>query len=318
MTTPRQAVGDLLTALSDRLVGQDHIVRGLIIALLCDGHLLVEGPPGTGKTRVIKALAQLLGVSFGRVQFTPDLLPSDLTGSEIYTAKRELEFRPGPLFNQLILADEINRAPARVQSALLEAMEERQVTVGGSSMALPRPFLVMATQNTVDQEGTYPLPEAQLDRFFMKLEIDYPSREADFVILRQQQNEELSDSAHSPVLNPNDVGEAQKQIRDVTLSDSVVQYIVDLVHATRFPERYSSELAGWIQAGASTRASLSIQRAARANAWLAGRDYVEPEDVRAVLSPCLMHRVQLSFDARAARVNSERFVQTLLDHVAAH
>jgi MoxR-like ATPase len=318
MTTPRQAVGDLLTALSDRLVGQDHIVRGLIIALLCDGHLLVEGPPGTGKTRLIKALAQLLGVSFGRVQFTPDLLPSDLTGSEIYTAKRELEFRPGPLFNQLILADEINRAPARVQSALLEAMEERQVTVGGSSMALPRPFLVMATQNTVDQEGTYPLPEAQLDRFFMKLEIDYPSREADFVILRQQQNEELSDSAHSPVLNPNDVEEAQKQIRDVTLSDSVVQYIVDLVHATRFPERYSSELAGWIQAGASTRASLSIQRAARANAWLAGRDYVEPEDVRAVLSPCLMHRVHLSFDARAARVNSERFVKTLLDHVAAH
>ena len=318
MTTSRQAVGDLLTALSDRLVGQDHIVRGLIIALLCDGHLLVEGPPGTGKTRVIKALAQLLGVSFGRVQFTPDLLPSDLTGSEIYTAKRELEFRSGPLFNQLILADEINRAPARVQSALLEAMEERQVTVGGSSMPLPRPFLVMATQNTIDQEGTYPLPEAQLDRFFMKLEIDYPSREADFVILRQQQNEELSDSAHSSVLNPNHIEEAQKQIRDVTLSDSVVQYIVDLVHATRFPERYSIELAGWIQAGASTRASLSIQRAARANAWLAGRDYVEPEDVRAVLSPCLMHRVQLSFDARAARVNSERFVKTLLDHVTAH
>lgn len=318
MTTPRQAVGDLLTALSDRLVGQDHIVRGLIIALLCDGHLLVEGPPGTGKTRVIKALAQLLGVSFGRVQFTPDLLPSDLTGSEIYTAKRELEFRSGPLFNQLILADEINRAPARVQSALLEAMEERQVTVGGASMALPRPFLVMATQNTIDQEGTYPLPEAQLDRFFMKLEIDYPSREADFVILRQQQNEELSASPYAPVLNPNDIEEAQKQIHDVALSDSVVQYIVDLVHATRRPERYSSELAGWIQAGASTRASLSIQRAARANAWLAGRDYVEPEDVRAVILPCLMHRVQLSFDARVAGVNSERFVKTLLDHVAAH
>ena len=317
MTAPRQAVSDLLTALSDRLVGQDHIVRGLVIALLCDGHLLVEGPPGTGKTRVIKALAQLLGASFGRVQFTPDLLPSDLTGSEIYTAKRELEFRSGPLFNQLILADEINRAPARVQSALLEAMEERQVTVGGSSMALPRPFLVMATQNTIDQEGTYPLPEAQLDRFFMKIEIDYPNRDADFMILRQQQQEELSASPLAPVLNLDDIEAAQRQIRAVTLSDSVVQYIVDLIHATRFPKRYSEELARWIQTGASTRASLSLQRAARASAWLAERDYVEPGDVRDVLAPCLMHRVQLSFDARAAKVSSEQFVQTLLDHVAA-
>ena len=317
MTTP--PLQQLEQWLDSQIIGQEDLIHKLLIALLADGHLLVEGAPGLAKTRAIKQMSEGIEGSFHRIQFTPDLLPGDVTGSDIFRPQQGVfEFQQGPIFNNLILADEINRAPAKVQSALLEAMAERQVSIGTRTYPLPELFLVMATQNTIDQEGTYPLPEAQLDRFFMKLEIDYPSREADFVILRQQQNEELSDSAHSPVLNPNDIEEAQKQIRDVTLSDSVVQYIVDLVHATRFPERYSSELAGWIQAGASTRASLSIQRAARANAWLAGRDYVEPEDVRAVLLPCLMHRVQLSFDARAARVNSERFVKTLLDHVTAH
>jgi len=318
MTTPREAVNALLTALSERLIGQDQVVKHLVVALLCEGHLLVEGPPGTGKTRAIKSLAALLGASFGRIQFTPDLLPSDLTGSEIYTAKRELEFRAGPLFNELVLADEINRAPARVQSALLEAMEERQVTVGGKTMALPKPFLVMATQNTIDQEGTYPLPEAQLDRFFMKLEIDYPSREADFSILRQQQIEEAGPSPTVGSVGLEMIRLAQAQISTMTVSDAIVEYIVDLVHATRQPDRYGNTLSGWIQSGASARASISIQRAARANAWLEGRDFVTPEDVRQVLAPCLAHRVKLSYEAHTAGVGPAVLTETLLDHVSSH
>ncbi len=307
----------LMAQLSEQVIGQDAVVRGLVLALLCEGHVLVEGPPGTGKTRAVKSLARSLNASFGRIQFTPDLLPSDLTGNEVYTESRELIFQPGPVFNAIVLADEINRAPARVQSALLEAMEERQVTVGGQTYPLPAPFLVMATQNSLDQEGTYPLPEAQLDRFLMKLDIDYPDREADLAILDLQHKEESGLSPFDLTLTLDQVAEAQSEISKINVSKAIAGYIVDLVQATRHPERYGEDLQRWIRRGSSARATLALHRTARASAWLEGRDYVTPDDVRSVLVPCLSHRIHLSYDAVVASVSASEVIDALAQHVTA-
>jgi len=306
-----------MAQLSEQVIGQDAVVRGLVLALLCEGHVLVEGPPGTGKTRAVKSLARSLNASFGRIQFTPDLLPSDLTGNEVYTESRELIFQPGPVFNAIVLADEINRAPARVQSALLEAMEERQVTVGGQTYPLPAPFLVMATQNSLDQEGTYPLPEAQLDRFLMKLDIDYPDREADLAILDLQHKEESGLSPFDLTLTLDQVAEAQSEISKINVSKAIAGYIVDLVQATRHPERYGEDLQRWIRRGSSARATLALHRTARASAWLEGRDYVTPDDVRSVLVPCLSHRIHLSYDAVVASVSASEVIDALAQHVTA-
>lgn len=307
----------LMAQLSEQVIGQEAVVRGLVLALLCEGHVLVEGPPGTGKTRAVKSLARSLNASFGRIQFTPDLLPSDLTGNEVYTESRELIFQPGPVFNAIVLADEINRAPARVQSALLEAMEERQVTVGGQTYPLPAPFLVMATQNSLDQEGTYPLPEAQLDRFLMKLDIDYPDREADLAILDLQHKEESGLSPFDLTLTLDQVAAAQSEISKINVSQAIAEYIVDLVQATRHPERYGEDLQRWIRRGSSARATLALHRTARASAWLEGRDYVTPDDVRSVLVPCLSHRIHLSYDAVVASVSASEVIDALAQHVTA-
>ncbi len=308
---------DLIERLSTEVVGQSEVIRGLVLALLCDGHVLVEGPPGTGKTRAVKTMARHLAAGFGRVQFTPDLLPADLTGSDVYTADRELVFQQGPIFNHLILADEINRAPARVQSALLEAMEEKQVTVGTHTYTLPQPFLVMATQNSLDHEGTYPLPEAQLDRFLMKLTVDYPSREADLSILKLQQAEEQCGLSQEALVGLDQVTKAREQISQVRVSDAIEQYIVDVVQATRHPEQYSEQLAAWLRHGVSARAMLSLHRVARASAWLKGRDYVVPEDVKEYLAPCLSHRLSLSYDALANSVTTRDLIEALSEHVVA-
>ena len=307
----------LMAQLSKQVIGQEAVVRGLVLALLCEGHVLVEGPPGTGKTRAVKSLARSLNASFGRIKFTPDLLPSDLTGNEVYTESRELIFQPGPVFNAIVLADEINRAPARVQSALLEAMEERQVTVGGQTYPLPAPFLVMATQNSLDQEGTYPLPEAQLDRFLMKLDIDYPDREADLAILDLQHKEESGLSPFDLTLTLDQVAAAQSEISKINVSKAIAGYIVELVQATRHPERYGEDLQRWIRRGSSARATLALHRTARASAWLDGRDYVTPDDVRSVLVPCLSHRIHLSYDAVVASVSASEVIDALAQHVTA-
>jgi MoxR-like ATPase len=314
---PHALVSALMTQLSEQVIGQEAVVRGLVLALLCEGHVLVEGPPGTGKTRAVKSLARSLNASFGRIQFTPDLLPSDLTGNEVYTESRELIFQPGPVFNAIVLADEINRAPARVQSALLEAMEERQVTIGGQTYPLPAPFLVMATQNSQDQEGTYPLPEAQLDRFLMKLDIDYPDRESDLAILDLQHKEERGLSPFDLTLTLDQVAEAQSEISKINVSRAIAEYIVDLVQATRHPERYGEDLQRWIRRGSSARATLALHRTARASAWLEGRDYVTPDDVRSVLVPCLSHRIHLSYDAVVASVSASEVIDALAQNVTA-
>jgi MoxR-like ATPase len=314
---PYALVSALMTQLSEQVIGQEAVVRGLVLALLCEGHVLVEGPPGTGKTRAVKSLARSLNASFGRIQFTPDLLPSDLTGNEVYTESRERIFQPGPVFNAIVLADEINRAPARVQSALLEAMEERQVTIGGQTYPLPAPFLVMATQNSQDQEGTYPLPEAQLDRFLMKLDIDYPDRESDLAILDLQHKEERGLSPFDLTLTLDQVAEAQSEISKINVSRAIAEYIVDLVQATRHPERYGEDLQRWIRRGSSARATLALHRTARASAWLEGRDYVTPDDVRSVLVPCLSHRIHLSYDAVVASVSASEVIDALAQNVTA-
>ena len=307
----------LMAQLSKQVIGQEAVVRGLVLALLCEGHVLVEGPPGTCKTRAVKSLARSLNASFGRIQFTPDLLPSDLTGNEVYTESRELIFQPGPVFNAIVLADEINRAPARVQSALLEAMEERQVTVGGQTYPLPAPFLVMATQNSLDQEGTYPLPEAQLDRFLMKLDIDYPDREAYLAILDLQHKEESGLSPFDLTLTLDQVAAAQSEISKINVSKAIAGYIVELVQATRHPERYGEDLQRWIRRGSSARATLALHRTARASALLDGLDYVTPDDVRSVLVPCLSHRIHLSYDAVVASVSASEVIDALAQHVTA-
>lgn len=304
------------TFLDQQIIGQNALTQGLLIALLADGHVLVEGPPGLAKTRAINALSKGLEADFHRIQFTPDLLPADLTGTDIYRPETgEFVFQTGPLFHNLVLADEINRAPAKVQAALLEAMAERQITVGGTTYRLPELFLVMATQNPLEQEGTYPLPEAQLDRFLMHIIIDYPNAATELDILRLTRNEVTSQAQAPERLSQLDIKTARTQLFNLHLSEAIEQYIVQLVMATRRPGHYSEELAAWIEIGASPRATIALERCARACAWLQGRDFVSPDDVKAVASNVLRHRLILSYQAQAARVTPTHVVKQILELV---
>jgi len=302
------------------IIGQESLVDRLLIALLANGHLLVEGAPGLAKTKAIKDLAERIEGDFHRIQFTPDLLPADLTGTEIYRPQQaSFEFQKGPIFHNLILADEVNRAPAKVQSALLEAMGERQVTVGRVTYDLPKLFLVMATQNPIEQEGTYPLPEAQLDRFLMHVQIYYPSESSEQKILelaRGQARELLGERQAPPVtVSEALVFSAQLQVLDLHLAPQLERYIVELVLATREPGKYGDDLATWVSYGASPRGTIAIDRCARAHAWLKGRDYVSPEDIQAVLPDVLRHRILMSFEAEADGIDSNRLIQELRDRV---
>ena len=316
----RDDIATLTARVNAAVIGQEAVVHSLILALLCNGNVLLEGLPGTAKTRSIKTLAAALGVNLGRIQFTPDLLPADVTGSETYhdhDAGSQLVFEPGPIFNELVLADEINRAPAKVQSALLEAMEERQVTVAGKSYPLPPLFLVMATQNPIEQEGTYPLPEAQMDRFLFKVRVDYPNAEAERAIVQMLQGEEGGSSAPAEPIGSSAIFAAREEIQKMPVSEAVERYLVDLVMATRHPEGLSEQLAAWIAVGSSPRASIALHRAARAEAWLAGRKYVLPEDVRRVVPPVMRHRLILSYDAMADGIDTDKVVCDIMDLVAA-
>ncbi len=303
------------------IVGQEKLVNRLLIALLADGHLLVEGAPGLAKTRAIKMLGDCIEGDFHRVQFTPDLLPADLTGTDIYRPQdASFKFQPGPLFHNLILADEINRAPAKVQSALLEAMAERQITVGAKTYELPPLFLVMATQNPLEQEGTYPLPEAQLDRFLMHVTITYPNAESEHEILRLNREEARRESgpvADRPdAISQADLFAARDQVLDVHLADNLEHYLLQLVLASRDPGAYGDELAHWIEYGASPRATIALDRCARAHAWLDGRDFVTPDDIQDMAFDVMRHRLILSFEAEAEGITSDRLISELIHRVA--
>lgn len=304
------------TGMDHRIVGQKHLVDSLLIALLCNGHILLEGVPGLAKTLAIKTLASLVDAKYSRVQFTPDLLPADVIGTLIYSAKKEsFEVKKGPIFANFVLADEINRAPAKVQSALLEAMQERQVTIGDDTYPLPSPFLVMATQNPIEQEGTYPLPEAQVDRFLLKVVIGYPDKEEEKIIIRQ--NIRGVQTPVSPIINPRDIQEVQKIVEKIYIDEKIENYIVDIVFATRQPSKYGlSDLQGIISFGASPRASISLALASRAYAFLQGRGYVIPEDVRAVCHDVLRHRIGLTYEAEANNINADEVITDILDKVA--
>ncbi|PID63978.1 MAG: AAA family ATPase [Gammaproteobacteria bacterium] len=320
----------LARTLERRLIGQELMVNRLLLALLANGHLLVEGAPGLAKTRAIRSLADCLDLDYQRIQFTPDLLPADLTGTEVYRpADGSFVFQRGPLFNHLVLADEINRAPAKVQSALLEAMSESQISVAHQSYHLPTPFLVMATQNPIEQEGTYPLPEAQLDRFFMKVLVDYPDPALEQHILtlvreenrREQQQREARRStdavARSPAvrIGPGDIHAARCEVLDLHMAEPVEAYLVSLVTATRDPGQLDTRLGKWLQFGASPRGTIALDAASRAHAWLVGRDYVSPGDVQAVVHDVLRHRLLLSFEAEAEGISGDDIVNELLNLV---
>jgi len=303
--------------LQTKIIGQNLLVDRLLIALLADGHLLVEGAPGLAKTTAIKELSAVLEGDFHRLQFTPDLLPGDLTGSDVYRPETgEFVFQKGPLFHNLILADEINRAPAKVQSALLEAMGEHQITVGSTTYPLPRPFLVMATQNPIEQEGTYPLPEAQLDRFLMHIYIGYPTAKAENLILelaRQQAKQSFKETDEAPVkLSSIDVETAQQEVLNIHMAEPVQEYLVQLILASRNPSAYSEKLARWISYGGSPRATISLDRCAKAHAWLNERDYVSPEDVQAVAHEVLRHRILLSYEAEAEGITPDNVIAELI------
>lgn len=308
----------LRTYLEQLIIGQPELTENLLVALIANGHLLVEGPPGLAKTRAVKALCDGVEGDFHRIQFTPDLLPADLTGTDIYRAQTGIfEFEAGPIFHNLILADEINRAPAKVQSALLEAMAEGQVTVGKNSYPLPELFLVMATQNPLENEGTYPLPEAQLDRFLMHLNLDYPSAQTELSILRLSRDEALK---QAPIkiepISQADIFNARKDALEIYLAEPLEQYIVDIVMASRQPEKYSEELASWLDYGVSPRATQSLERCARARAWLDNRDFVTPEDVQAVAPNVLRHRLLLSYQAQAQGISRDVVISHILSQVA--
>ncbi len=335
--TIRDDILDLKARMGRSVIGQDEVIERLLIGLLANGNLLVEGLPGLAKTRAIKTLAKNLDAAFSRIQFTPDLLPSDVTGTEVYYSvdgRGEFRFEPGPVFANIVLADEINRAPAKVQSALLEAMEERQVTVAGTTHAMPPLFMVMATQNPIEHEGTYPLPEAQMDRFLMHVRVTHPSLEDEIEVVRLVRSEEASDLGLVP--GPEELDEsagaassdakrrigqqsilgARKEIAALHVSDSIERYITDLVHATRKPERYSEEIASWIDVGASPRASIALDRCSRAHAWLRGNEFVTPDDVRVMAHPVLRHRLILSYEAQGRSVGADRVIDALLERVA--
>ena len=308
-------VTNLMAGMDQVIVGQKHLVESLLIGLLSDGHILLEGVPGLAKTLAIKTLASLIDASFNRIQFTPDLLPADVVGTMIYSQKDE-SFLPkkGPVFANFILADEINRAPAKVQSALLEAMQERQVTLGGETFKLPKPFLVMATQNPIEQEGTYPLPEAQVDRFMLKAVIDYPKIEEEKKIIHQQIHHEIG--TVKPIMSTDDIIEARKVVDMVYLDEKIEQYIADIVFATRYPEKYGlKEVKELISFGGSPRASINLALAARSYAFIKRRGYVVPEDVRAIAHDVLRHRIGLTYEAEATNVTQDELVSRILNKV---
>ena len=313
------AFNQLREELKQLIIGQDNLIDRLLIALLADGHLLVEGAPGLAKTTAIKELTARLEGDFHRLQFTPDLLPGDLTGTDIYRPQSgDFQFQKGPLFHNMVLADEVNRAPAKVQAALLEAMGERQITVGHTTYPLPLPFLVMATQNPIEQEGTYPLPEAQLDRFLMHIRIDYPKAEAEKQILNLARQQAIAKEAPAemPVrITITQILEAQHEVNRLYMAPAVEEYLVQLLLASRNPEAYGSDLARWISYGASPRGTIALDRCARAHAWLNDRDYASPEDVQAVVYDCLRHRILLSFEAEAEGISSDDVIRELLQRV---
>ena len=307
-------ITELKNWLADKIVGQTALIERLLLALLADGHILVEGAPGLAKTKAIKTLSEGLDADFHRVQFTPDLLPADLTGSEIYRPQEGIfEFQTGPLFHNLILADEINRAPAKVQSALLEAMAERQITVGKKTYKLPNLFLVMATQNPIEQEGTYPLPEAQMDRFLMQLSLDYPAADAERRILEIARQEVLNPACTPfPKIDQESLIRARGEIMRVHMAEPVQNYLIQIILATRTATKYSSELGDWIDYGASPRATIALDRCSRAIAWLDDRDFVSPDDIRSVAQDVLRHRLILSFEAEAGGISINRVMEKLI------
>jgi len=324
--TARDPLLELKKQIGQTVLGQDHMIERLLIGLLANGNLLVEGLPGLAKTRAIKKLAKFLDAGLSRIQFTPDLLPSDITGSEVYytaEGKGEFRFQPGPVFNNLVLSDEINRAPAKVQAALLEAMEERQVTVAGKTHKLPDLFLVMATQNPIEQEGTYPLPEAQLDRFLMHVYVDYPEEKSERDIMLLVRGEEQPEEAKP---NPTQAApeklaqqvifEARKEIHALHMAEAVESYIVALIQATRTPERYDKDLRKWIQIGASPRGTIGLDKCSRAYAWLNGHDFVRPDDVQAIAHDVLRHRLLLSYDAQAEGIKADKVIDRIVELVA--
>ncbi|PMK78931.1 AAA family ATPase [Vibrio cyclitrophicus] len=303
--------------LESQIIGQKELVKQLMIALLADGHILVEGPPGLAKTRAVKSLADCVEGDFHRIQFTPDLLPADLTGTDIFRPETGgFTFQSGPIFNSLILADEINRAPAKVQAAMLEAMAEKQVTAGRKTYALPELFLVMATQNPIEQEGTYPLPEAQLDRFLLHLEVEYPDMESELEILRLNRGEAQGNESIQPQqISQQTIFEARQEVLNIHMADTIEQYIIRLVMATRQPKQYSDQLDQWLDMGVSPRATIALDRCARAHAWLAGRDYVTPQDVQAMAFPVLRHRLLRSYHAQAEGVTANQVIAHLISLV---
>ena len=306
-------------SIGEAVIGQEAVVRQILIALLADGHVLLESLPGLAKTRTVKAIAARLAVTMRRIQFTPDLLPSDITGGETLLqsgSERTLRFQPGPIFGNLILADEINRAPAKVQSALLEAMEERQISVAGETHLMPGLFLVMATQNPIEQEGTYPLPEAQMDRFLLKVLIGYPSPQNEADMLRLLRRESEGSVTQFDTLSQETVIAAREQARHVAVAPAIDEYIVSLVNATRHGATLDADLGKWIEVGASPRGAIGLDRASRVHAWLDARDFVTPDDVRAVIHPVLRHRLLLSYDANADHVSADQVIDRLVEKVA--
>ena len=308
-------VNMITSGMGQVIIGQKHLVESLLIGLLSDGHILLEGVPGLAKTLAIKTLASLIDAKYNRVQFTPDLLPADVVGTMIYSQKNEeFSVKQGPIFANFVLADEINRAPAKVQSALLEAMQERQVTIGETTFKLPEPFLVMATQNPIEQEGTYPLPEAQIDRFMLKVVINYPKKEEEKLVIRQNISGEKTDIR--PILKKNEIIESRKIVREVYIDEKIERYIVDIVFATRFPLDYGlKDLTNMISFAASPRASINLALAARAYAFIKRRGYVIPEDVRAVCHDVMRHRIGLSYEAEANNLTSEEIISEILNKV---
>lgn len=311
-------INALKLQMASEVIGQDKLIERLLLVLLSDGNILLESVPGLAKTRTIKALAKQLDCGLSRIQFTPDLLPSDITGTEIYQpeATEKFLFQKGPIFSNLILADEINRAPAKVQSALLEAMEERQVSVAGTTYPMESLFMVMATQNPVEQEGTYPLPEAQMDRFLMQVTIDYPTDAAELLIMRLNRNEHIGRAEQPKKLSVDIIFKAREEIAKVQISEFMERYIVDIISATRSPEKYSEKLASWIAYGASPRGTIAVDRASRTHAWMSGSTTVSPDDIRAVVHDCLRHRLILSYEANAEGISMDMVIDEILRQVA--
>ena len=317
--TALETISDLQARMGESIIGQQEVIERLIIGLLANGNILLEGLPGLAKTRAVKSMAKALESEFSRIQFTPDLLPSDVTGTEVLHTEggqNTFRFEAGPIFANIVLADEINRAPAKVQAALLEAMEERQVTVAGTTHKLPDLFIVMATQNPVEQEGTYPLPEAQMDRFLMHVYIDYGTEADEAQVIRLVRGEEQGQASSADPVPQQAIFAAREEIGRVKVNAVVEQYMVDLIFATRYPERYDEQLARWLHVGASPRGAIGLDRCARAYAWLQGRDQVLPDDVKAIAHPVLRHRITLSYEANADGVSAHAVLDELLRHVA--